>query len=424
MKLLHEESGRAPMKVFRDDNGQMLVITALCMTALLGFLALSVDVGLLFNTRRKLQTAADAAATAAAVEYIDLYDGSNQSAAETSAIAAGTAAGQSNESGSAVAVAVNVNPASPSAHTGCVATNCYFEAIASQQNPTIFFSTFFSLWQGTNSGAFTVKARAVAGTPAAITYCVYLTNPTGTALTVQGNWSINAPNCGVYINSSSSTVEADTGKAAKSGISATVVAVVGPLPNDVTIAPSSSAPVLQTLPQTIPFSNVPAPTIPGSCPAPSGGTLTGTVPSGCYSGAVTIGSATLSGLYIFTGDVTINGAVTGSNVTLDIASGTLTIKPGNSTLNLTAPTSGTYDDIVIYQPAGNINTLGLQAGHSTGTLTGFIYAPDATLSMQDHGGSLTIGGLVVNNIDNGPAVLDVSGYTPTTSSLKVVTLVE
>jgi hypothetical protein len=388
----------------------------------MGFMALAVDVGLLFNTRRKLQVAADAAATAAALRYIYSYNGSNQAAAQTSAISAGNAAGQANSGSASLSVGVNVNPKSPSSHTGCVGTNCFFEAVVSQQNPTIFYSTFFALWKGTNAPSFTVGARAVAGTPNASNYCVYLTNPTGTALTVQGNWSINAPNCGVYINSNSSSVEADTGKAAKSGVSATVVAIVGPMPNDVRIAPSSSATVLQTLPVTIPYSGAPSPIIPGSCPA--GGTLTGTVAAGCYSGSVTLGSATLSGLYIFTGNVTINGALTGTGVTLAIMSGTLTVKPGNSTFNLTAPTSGTYDGIVIYQPLSNTNTLKLQAGSSTGNLTGFIYAPGATLSMQDHGGSLNIAGLIVNNIDNGPAVLNVTGYTPASSQLKVVTLVE
>ena len=410
------------MKILREQDGQTLVLTALCMTCFMGFMALAVDVGLLFNTRRKLQVAADAAATAAALQYLYYYNGSNQSAAQTSAISAGNAAGQANAGSASVSVGVNVNPNSPSSHTGCVGTNCYFEAIVSQQNSAIFYSTFFALWQGQHANAFTVGARAVAGTPNASDYCVYLTNSTGTALTVQGNWSINAANCGVYINSDSGSVEADTGKAAKSGVSATAVAIVGPLPNDVTIAPGSSPSVLQTLPLAIPFSNTPSPTIPGSCPA--GGTLTGTVPAGCYSGPVTLGSSTLSGLYIFTGDVTINGAITGTNVTLAIMSGTLTIKPGNSTLNVTAPTSGAYDGIVIYQPLTNTNTLGLQAGHATGNLTGFIYAPGATLSMQDHGGSLNLGGLIVNKIDNGPAVLDVTGYTPANSPLKVVTLVE
>lgn len=406
----------------RDERGQTLVLTAFCMACFMGFLALSIDVGELFNTRRKLQIAADAAATAAALQYLYTYNGSNQAAAETAAIAAGDTAALNNAASSSAKVSVNTNSTSPAAHTGCVNTNCYFEAIVTQQNPGIFYNTFFSLWKGQGGNSFTVAARAVAGGSTASDYCVYLTKDTGSSLTVQGNWTISAPNCGVYINSSSSSVEADTGKAANSGVSATEIAIVGPVPNNVTIAPSSGATVLQTLPVSIPFSGVPAPTA-SSCTTPSG-TLTGTVASGCYSGTVNIGSATLSGLYVFTGDVNINGAVSGTNVTLAILNGTLTIKPGNSTMNLTAPTSGTYSGIVIYQPLSNTNPLNLQAGHVTGNLTGFIYAPGATLVMQDHGGSLGIGGLVINRINNGPAVLDITGYTPSSSPLKKVTLVE
>jgi Flp pilus assembly protein TadG len=410
------------MRPHRDESGQTLIITALCMTCFMGFMALAVDVGLLFNTRRKLQIAADAAATAAALQYLYSYNGSNQSAAETSAISAGNAAGQTNAANASVAVAVNVNPNSPASHTGCAGTSCFYEAVVSQQNPTLFYSTFLSLWKGQNASPFTVGARAVAGTPNSSNYCIYLTNPSGKAITVQGNWTINAATCGVYINSSSGSVEDDTGKASKSGVSATTIAIVGPMPNNVTIAPGSSPTVLQTLPVTIPFNNTPVPTIPGTCPA--GGKLTGTVAAGCYSGAVTIGSATLNGLYIFTGNVTINGAITGTNVTLAIMNGTLTIKPGNSNLDVSAPTSGNYSGIVIYQPVSNTNTIKMQAGSSTGTLTGFLYAPGATLSMQDHGGDLKVGGLVVNSIDNGPAVLEISGYNPASSPLKVVTLVE
>ena len=424
MKLLREEPGVPGDRSssLGCENGQTLILTALCMACLLGFMAFSVDVGMLFNTKRKLQIAADAAATAAALQYIYTYSGSNQSAAETAAIAAGQAAAQANVSGTSVAVAVNTNAASPAVHTGCVGTNCYYEAIVSQQNPTIFFGTFFALWQGKSAGTFKVAARAVAGTPNNNDYCVYLTSPSGTALKVQGNWTINAANCGVYINSNSSSVEDDTGKAAKSGVSATEIGIVGSMPNNVTIAPSSSPTVLQTLPVSIPFSGVSAPTVPGTCTA--GGKLTGKVASGCYSGNVTIGSATLSGLYIFTGDVTINGAITGTDVTLAIMSGTLTMKPGNSSVTLTAPTSGAYSGIVIYQPVTNKNTINLQAGSSTGAITGWLDAPGATLSMQDHGGDLSFAGLIVNSIDNGPAVLNITGYTPTTSQLKVVTLVE
>jgi len=417
----------------RDESGQTLVLTALCLTCFMGFLALAVDVGVLFNTRRQLQIAADAAATAAALQYLDYYNASgdaDQTDAEASAIAAGNAAGLANSSNASVSVTVNTNSNSPAAHTGCTGTTCFFQAVVSEQSPTIFFSTFFGSWQGQSANPFTVAARAVAGTPNVSNNCLFLTNPTGTALTTRGNWSINA-SCGVYINSNSSSVEDDTGNAANSGVSATSISIVGALPNDVTVAPGSTPTVLRTLPQTVPFSNVASPTVPASCPA--GGTLTGTPAAGCYSGNVTIGTATLSGLYIFTGDVTIDGAVNGTGVTLAIMGatsgttttwGSLSIAPGNSTISLFAPTSGTYNGILVYQPLANANPLDLQAGHSTGTLGGFIYAPGAQLAMQDHGGNLAVEGLIVDDINNGPAVLDVTGYGQTNSPLKQISLVE
>ena len=58
------------MKFLRNENGQTLVLTALCMTAMLGFMALALDVGLLFRARRNMQTAADSAAIAGAQDYM------------------------------------------------------------------------------------------------------------------------------------------------------------------------------------------------------------------------------------------------------------------------------------------------------------------------------------------------------------------
>ena len=58
------------MKILRQEEGQTLVLTALCMTAMLGFLALAIDVGVLFHSKRSMQTAADAAAVSAAQDYM------------------------------------------------------------------------------------------------------------------------------------------------------------------------------------------------------------------------------------------------------------------------------------------------------------------------------------------------------------------
>jgi uncharacterized membrane protein len=61
-------------KMLEDESGQVLVLVVLCMTILVGFMALAIDVGLLFRAKRNLQIAADAAATAAALDYF--YDNS------------------------------------------------------------------------------------------------------------------------------------------------------------------------------------------------------------------------------------------------------------------------------------------------------------------------------------------------------------
>jgi uncharacterized membrane protein len=59
------------------------------MTAMLGFMALALDVGILFRARRITQIAADAAAVAGALDY--LYNGST-----TSATTAGKSASATN----------------------------------------------------------------------------------------------------------------------------------------------------------------------------------------------------------------------------------------------------------------------------------------------------------------------------------------
>jgi hypothetical protein len=408
------------MKLKDKESGQVLIMIAVCMVGLMGFLALAVDVGILYHTRWQLQIVADAAATAAAVEY--LHNGYDKASAITAGTNAATANNLSDGNTMTATVTVNTNANSPASHKGCSGSTCFFQAVVSKPNPTIFYRTFFSLWKGSGGGAFTVGARAVAGTPGNAPGCGFLTDPSGSAFQANGNYQINASSCGLYVNSSSSS--AMTGKGNSGSVSVASVSAVGSTSGYTANFPSSTVLSGGVIPQTIPFSDIVPPT-PTGCVAPSGGKLTGTANPGCYSGTVTIGTVTLSaGTYLFTGDVTINGAVTGNNVALDINSGSFTVKPGNSSIDLTAPTSGVFNGVSIYMPFANKNTIKLQAGSATGAFNGFIVAPGAQLSMQDNGGSVTIGGLIVDNIDNGPAQLNLSGYSPSSSPLKVVSLVE
>ena len=56
------------MRIFKEESGQALLITALFTgIVFLGVAALAIDVGMLYRERRIVQTAADAGALAAAV---------------------------------------------------------------------------------------------------------------------------------------------------------------------------------------------------------------------------------------------------------------------------------------------------------------------------------------------------------------------
>src|SRR5580698_7620333 len=57
------------LKKMKDESGQALVITIVGGTLLLVLMGLAIDVGVLFREKRRLQDAADAAATAAALDY-------------------------------------------------------------------------------------------------------------------------------------------------------------------------------------------------------------------------------------------------------------------------------------------------------------------------------------------------------------------
>ena len=123
--------------------------------------------------------------------------------------------------------------------------------------------------------------------------------------------------------------------------------------------------------------------------------------------------------------VTISGTVTITNGTLDIYSGTF--NQGNAILNVTAPTSGTYNGIAILQPATNTNQLQVQFGSGGQTLDGYIYAPGAEVFLQDHGGGITATGIVAGWMYDKASTISIPSYDikhPGTTKNRVVTLLE
>lgn len=410
------------MRIAKDESGQMLIITSLCLTAMFGLLALSTDVGLLFRAKRNLQIAADAAATAGALDY---YYNSSLDTAKSAAKAASATNGFTDGTNGTV-----VSVSTPPADGPNKGTTGFVEVVVSEPNPTIFLRMF-------NFSSVTVAARAVAGAPGYSQACVYVLNPTASlAMDLEGSFDVSANHCGVLVDSNSSTALQFTG--GSGSLTAGSVSVVGG--DGGQTGDSTPTPVTGVAPANDPLS-ISGPIPPGGCTLTSSSTsLTGSFAgpgagnSICFTNAVSLSNVTLGqGIYVFENGVTTSGNITSGSggTTLDVYSGSLSMNTG-TVFNLVAPTSGSTNGIVIMEPSTNSNTITIQKGNVTGSVTGIIYAPSAQLYLQDSGGD-TSGGitlttdLIVNTLFDKTATLTLNSYSAANSSttpLRSVALVE
>jgi hypothetical protein len=404
------------MRRLKEDRGITLIITALAMSILLGFMGLAIDVGLLYRAQRKLQIAADSAAIAGTLEY--LYTGS-LSSATTYADNASSANGFTNGSGGVVVAAYD--PPADGPNTG---STSFFESIVSQPTPTIFMSLF-------GIKTVTIKARAVAGVPTNGLVCMWVMGTGSAALDLQGAYNVDSPSCGIYVNSPSTTGFIDTGNGGI--VNASFLDVVGDSPPAHQTTPTPTT--VNTAPRTDPWGDFAGATpTNGLCTTTDSSTtsLTGTLTGPglnnaiCYTKPVTLTNATLGpGTYMFENGVTISGTDTVNSGTIDIYGGTF--NQGNAILNITAPTSGSFNGIALLQTPTDTNQLQVQFGSSNQTFTGYIYAPGAPLYLQDNGGGVTSTGFVAGTFFDKASTFRIPSYDIAHSSTtpnRVVTLVE
>jgi Flp pilus assembly protein TadG len=413
-------------KKLRDESGNVLVLVALCMTVLMGFMALAIDVGLMFRAKRGLQIVADAAATAGALEYYNTGSGAGVS---TAARAAATANGVTNGVGGAVVTVIN--PVTSGAHTGSGTV----EVDVSQPNPTFFMKVL-------GRSSMTVAARAVAGSVPGQA-CMFVNN-----LNVKGSSTIHGVDpvtgnvvtaCGIYVNTNVDV------KGNGNTIDVAYVADAGTLTGNQNTKP---APVITGAPKQTPPARItpPAPSSFASCGPPAGSTkkgntytatVTSLTPGTCYgfgSGTtlnLNLSNATLApGLYTFNlgtgGTLTLGSNVSGSGITLNLYTGAFSV---NSTNNdqLYAPTSGDYNGVLILEPTTNTGSIDIQWGSGSGNFAGIIDAPGASLSLQDAGGSgALVTGIIANTLTLGSGTLYVKNYSSVypTGPFRTIALVE
>jgi len=332
-------------------RGQVLVLVALALVALVGFVALAVDIGMAWGARRKMQTAADAAATAGAIA-------SRESQNVTTA-AKDTASLNGFTDGVNGATVIVNNP-----FAGCGGSANCVQVVIDQPQSTHFLGVL-------RIASIDVKASAASGSVNSGA-CIYALSPSASpGLLVQGSTSVSL-GCGTIVNSTQSP--AAQCKGAAGSFTSTSIAVAG----SVSGGCFTPTPTTGTSEAPDPFAYL------GSQPSCSGNaTFTpNSSGPGSYCGGITLHgnkNVTLTpGTYnLGSGGLTINGATTftGSGVTF-ITSGPVSIK-GNAALTLSAETSGTYKGILFWDTSASGSDF---SGASSATMDGAFYFPNSTLT--------------------------------------------
>ena len=224
------------------------------------------------------------------------------------------------------------------------------------------------------------------------------------AVTASGNANVSLSG-GLYVDSSSSSAILASGNAKVAASPLEVVGGVGKSGN-ATVSTVSGSP----LATNDPLSGLTAPSLTDSMgnPLPNYGAVsvagnsTKSLSQGIYTSIKISGNASVTmtaGTYIILGGgftVSGNASVTGSggvtifnagssyNGTTDGGNfGGITLS-GNGNFNLSAPTSGTYAGIVIYQSRANTRALKI-GGNATVNVQGIIYAKSAMLTLSGNG---------------------------------------
>lgn len=361
--------GENVMNRLKDESGQSLVVAALAMTCLMGFVALAADVGVMSRERRLVQTAADSGAIAGASElgFADV----------TAAARADATKNGFTDGTNGATVVVNIGPA-----TGPHAGNTnYIEVIVSRSEPTFFMRVF-------GRSAMTVAARAVASKGGA-GGCVYTLSPTGASnpnlsgadFYIAGSANISAPTCGIIDNSNSSKALSINGSVVLTAKSIGVVGGYSPS-GSIVVNPT---PITGIAPTSDPLASLPQPSVSPPCPATSRtGSTNTTLNPGCFGGLTIGGSAIVHlnpGLYVINGSLDISGSttITGTGVTLYITGGGAVNLHGSESMTLTAPTTGTYNGILFFQDRSDSSPFNF-TGSAIMNLQGIFYFPNSDVT--------------------------------------------
>ncbi len=366
-----------------DNKGAFAPIIAIMFTVLMGAVAVGVDVGEWLRQKHQLQTAADAGALAGGYALADgMTNNAAQSAADDEADNNGYNPNTANSS-------INVNITA----NGDGAGNPSVEVTVTQTANTYFYKLISSKPIYT-----TTYAKAQVEAPDGVFCMLALGQDASPAITTSGNVTINASGCGLAMNSTASDALQLNGN---------VTVNVG----DVNMAGGFSQSgngtftynTLRTNASQIPdpYSSLDTSNEPSTCTAAQ--QAAGPVPyfgPGVYCGGISFsGNTTMAPgtYYIDGGSFSLAGqtAVTGTGVTIVLTNsagssgsyGTMNVTGGGG-ITLTAPTSGYYQGVAIYQDRNTPQPCTDNfEGNAAISIDGVFYAPSCEV---DYGGTTTV----------------------------------
>jgi Flp pilus assembly protein TadG len=355
--------------LLKNEKGNALIIGAATLPLILGSAAFAVDSIQMALMKRQLQHAADSAAMAGAY-----------------------ALEQSVDPEEAVHHDLDQNyfPILTQAESVTVGPSGGYQQTVRVQLTTAKKLPFFSLFTHSTT---TITGDATAALVQTGNFCMLsLYNGTDPGIDVNGTADVTL-GCGMAANS---TGPQGVTAGGNSTISASPIMAVGGLDGTSNnfVAPTTLQPHSQA--QADPFLSVPNPSPPSPC-LPGGALTGGTYAAGTYcftsvgiqpSGAATFGDGSV--IYVNGGDVDIKGDFTAMNSTLVMTgpngqAGNFTMN-SQANLKMTAPTSGTYKDLIIYRDRRASN-VGIKINGGAGSqFSGAIYMPSTDMEFTGNSG--------------------------------------
>jgi Flp pilus assembly protein TadG len=380
-----------PNGIWRDRRGNVIVMAAAALPLLIGCAGLATDTIQWTLWKRQLQRAADSAALAG---VYDRVNSAGSTATVASTVAHDLTLNQHTWMSNAAGYPVVTYPADSG-----VKTNQVSVGLAVQQS--LPFSSLFM------TTAPMITATSTAATiPAGGDACIEAleSNASFTGITNSGNTTVSAPNCIMYSNSPSTNSASAGGS---SSVNVKAIAAVGGISQSNNWTVQQYLPYSPALPD--PFANVtpdPNAMVCSAAALDQNTNIAAAIAAGtnCWS-SLSVGANRTLNMTGFAGPIYINGGsadlkgtfnCTGCTIVLTNKStaanapiGTLSSNAQASN-NISAPTSGTFKGLAIYQDrraTGNTDKIN---GGSGSVVTGAVYFPNDVLWINGSGGATAL----------------------------------